>query len=398
MSDATDTHLMPSASTRHGAMIMIASVMPVMAIIALVPVLPMLLQEFGGTSGSEFLVPVALTVPALCVALFSPLAGWLADRLGRKSLLVAGLLLYAIFGIIPWFLDDLMQIIGARIVLGIVEAVIMTVSTVLIGDYFEGERREKWISLQVSAASVSAIILIAASGALAEILGSRGPFLLYLLAIPAALAAAVILFEPVVTRAQPSATTRDVSLKAVLPLAATTLFVGISFYTVIVKLGPILQISGDVPPLAIGLIGALCNVAVGVGALIFHKSGREAGAGLLALGLVVSALGYAGASVSGGLVPIAGFLVLASVGSGIMLPNMLTWTMRSLPPHMRGRGMGLWTGAFFLGQFLAPLIATTVTGLAGGLPMALLVFAGTLVTAAAVALLIGRSARPAPVA
>lgn len=394
MTDPTSANMPQIAGTRHGIMILVASVMPVMAIIALVPVLPLLMKEFSGTDGSAFLVPIALTVPALCVALFSPLAGWLSDRLGRKNLLVASLLLYAGFGIIPWFLDDLLQIIGARIALGIVEAIIMTVATVLIGDYFEGERREKWISLQVSAAAISAIVLIAASGALAEALGSRGPFLLYLLAIPAAIAVWLILFEPAVTQSRQEAEGQSFPFAAMLPLVLTTLFVGISFYTAIVQLGPILQISGDVPPIAIGLIGAVCNLAVGLGAFVFHKSGRQAGTGLLALGMVVSALGFAGASVSGSLAMIGAFIVLAYVGSGIMLPNMLTWTMTKLSPQMRGRGMGLWTGAFFLGQFLAPVAATAVTGLTGALATTLMVYAAALAVAAIVAMMVGRRSAP----
>lgn len=390
MTDETPTQIM--AQTRHGIMVMICSVMPVMAIIALVPVLPMLLKEFAATPNHALLVPVALTVPALCVALFSPLAGLLADRIGRKALLIGALLAYAAFGIVPMFLHDLTQILAARIGLGLVEALIMTVSTVLIGDYFEGERREKWISVQVGSASIAAIILIAASGALAEMFGSRGPFLLYLLAIPAALAAAIILFEPKVIRPLSATSDTRFPFSVVLPLALTTVFVGISFYIVIVQLGPILQISGDVAPIAIGLIGALCNIAVTAGAVAFHTSGREAGAGLLRGGLVISAIGYAGAGLSGSLPLIAGSLILASIGSGIMLPNMLTWTMRSLPPQARGRGMGLWTGAFFLGQFLAPVVAGAITGVTGGLSTTLIAFAGSLAVAAGSTLLVARSA------
>lgn len=390
MTDESLTHTM--AGTRHGIVVMICSVMPVMAIIALVPILPLLLEEFATTPGHQFLVPITLTVPALCVALFSPLAGWLADRMGRKALLIGALVAYAALGIIPMFLRDLGQILASRIALGLVEAVIMTVSTVLIGDYFEGARREKWISVQIGSASISAIILIAVSGALAEVLGSRGPFLLYLLAIPAALAASIILYEPKVTKPLSEAEGGRFPFAVVLPLALTTVFVGVSFYTVIVQLGPILQMSDDVPPIAIGLIGAVCNIAVTIGAVAFHKSGREAGAGLLGLGLAISAIGYAGAGLSGSLPLIAASLIFASVGSGIMLPNMLTWTMRSLPPESRGRGLGLWTGAFFLGQFLAPIVATAVTGATGGLATALIVFAGALALAAGSTLLVTRAA------
>lgn len=371
-------------------MILIASVMPVMAIIALVPVLPLLLREFAGVSGSEFLVPIAMTVPALCVALFSPLAGWLSDRLGRKNLLVGSMLLYAGFGIIPWFLDDLFQIIAVRIALGVVEAMIMTVATTLIGDYFEGEKRERWIALQVAAASLSAIVLIAAGGILGEVLGSRGPFLMYLLALPAAAASAAILFEPAAS--QSGGTHHEVRfpLAAIAPLVLTTLFVGVVFYTIIVQLGPILETPGAVSPGVIGMIGAACNCAVGLGSLVFHKAKEHVGPRLLATGLVIATLGYAGASLGTTLPVIAAFVILASIGSGMMLPNMLTWTMSRLPPQMRGRGMGLWTGAFFLGQFLAPLLAAAVAGVTGTMASMLLAYATIMGAAAMVAMLISR--------
>ena len=71
---------MRQATTRHGVILMLTAVMPTMAIIALVPVLPLLLREFADVPGAAVLVPMALTVPALCVALFSPLAGWLSGN------------------------------------------------------------------------------------------------------------------------------------------------------------------------------------------------------------------------------------------------------------------------------------------------------------------------------
>jgi hypothetical protein len=79
---------------------------------------------------------------------------------------------------------------------------------------------------------------------------------------------------------------------------------------------------------------------------------------------------------------IAAFAVLACIGGGIMLPNMLTWTMRSLPPQMRGSGMGLWTGAFFLAQFIAPLVAMAVTGATGSFASTLLAYAAVVVALA----------------
>lgn len=379
-----------SATTRHGIIILIMSILPIMAIISLVPILPLLMKEFAGVRGSEFLVPMALTIPALCVALFSPVAGWLSDRLGRKNLLVVSLILYAGFGIIPWFLSDLFQIIGARIALGMTEAVIMTVATVLIGDYFEGSRREKWISLQVAVGSIAAIALIAIGGGLGEVFGSRGPFLLYLLALPIALAAAIILFEPPVRSTAVRSDDIGFPYRTVLPLVVTTIGVGIVFYSIIVQLGPILQMSGEISPATIGIVGVLANIAVAVGAFLFNQFKQNAGPRLLTAGLIIAAVGYAGVSISTSLVALAAFCVVACIGSGMMLPNMLTWTMGKLPAEMRGRGMGMWTGAFFLGQFVAPLVAAGITPVTGSFAQTFMAYAAVIAAGAVVSVVLAR--------
>ncbi|WP_137681304.1 MFS transporter [Aurantiacibacter suaedae] len=370
-----DKHEAREAGKRQGFILLATAVLPIMAIVSLIPVLPLLLGEFANVPNSEFLVPMALTIPALCVALFSPLAGWLADKIGRKQLLVWSLILYAAFGILPWFLDDLFPIIAARFGLGVVEAVIMTLATVLIGDYFSGEQREKWIASQIAVGSIAAIVLIAIGGLLGEVLGSRGPFLLYLLALPIALVAALGLFEPKTAEVETVHGSQRFPLRTILPLAAITFAVGIVFYTVSVQIGPIMQASRPVSPAQIGFVGAICNLAVALGSLAFHRGSKNAGPKLLAIGLVLASLGYAGVAFAPNLLILAACAALVSFGSGLMLPNMLAWTMRSLPAAMRGRGMGLWTGFFFLAQFLAPLVLAAFSDVSGTLTLALAVYA-----------------------
>jgi len=118
-----------------------------------------------------------LTLPALCVALLAPVAGTVVDFFGRRRTLIVGLLIYAVVGVLPVFLESLSTIIASRIALGIVESAIVTASTTLIGDYFHGESRKKclrtrrrWPRCPPSCWPVG--------GALGN-LGWRGPFLAY---------------------------------------------------------------------------------------------------------------------------------------------------------------------------------------------------------------------------
>ncbi|WP_337847733.1 MFS transporter [Sphingomonas sp.] len=373
------------ATTRHGVILMLTAVMPTMAIIALVPVLPLLLREFAGVPGAAVLVPMALTIPALCVALFSPVAGWLSDKLGRKRLLIAALVGYAGFGLLPLLLDDLRMILAARVALGVTEAIIMTVATALVGDYFTGERRERWVSIQIATASVSAIVLIAAGGALGEALGSRGPFWLYLLALPVALAAALILFEP----AKTLATTPAAAGKAqgIALLVAITFGIGMLFYTLIVQLGPVIEATGVTSPATIGLAGAAANLGVMAGSMLFGRLKGWSGETLLSIGLPLVALGYVGIGLSSSFALTAACAVVISIGNGLMLPTMLAWVLRRLPPETRGRGTGVWTGSFFLAQFVAPIVAVALSGVLGGLSGVFLFYAAAAAIGAGVALL-----------
>jgi MFS family permease len=364
-----------------------------MAIISLVPVLPLLLQEFAHVPGSDFLVPVALTIPALCIALFSPFAGWISDRVGRKLLLVATLCIYATVGVVPYFLTELAHIIVARVALGITEAAIMTLATALIGDYFEGERRERWLAIQVAVVSLSAIILIALGGFLGETFGARGPFLLYLIALPIALAAALVLFEPEVT-SRTEVKAEPLPLLRILPLLFITLFVGILFYTMIVKLGPILELNGPLSPAIIGMAGALANVGVALGTLLFQGLRKRRGPLLLTIGFALFALGYSGVGLASNLIVSTAFAVVTCLGAGLLLPTMITWVLQNLPASVRGRGTGLWTGMFYLGQFIAPIVATGIEAPVGGLTNVLLVYSACAAVGALLAIFMIRKGRP----
>lgn len=353
------------AGTRHGVVLMASAVMPVMAIVSLVPVLPMLAREFSTTSGAAILVPMMLTVPALCVALFSPIAGWLSDRVGRKRILVAALFLYGLIGLLPLFLDHLPLILGSRILLGVNEAAIMTVATTMLGDYFDGKRRERWVAIQTAVTSLSAIVLIAVGGILGEAFGSRGPFMLYLLALPIGIAAAVLLFEP-------AATVRDASrapfpLRAIGSILAITLGAALLFYTLMLQIGTVLEGVGVSSPAVIGGVGAAANLGVVFGALVFRRLPAASPRLLVASGFALSAAGYIGVGASSGFWSVAILTVVACIGGGILLPTLLTWTLHVLPPFARGRGTGLWTGTFFLGQFIAPILSITLAGMTGGL-------------------------------
>ena len=80
--------------------------------------------------------------------------------------------------------------------------------------------------------------------------------------------------------------------------------------------------------------------------------------------------------------------ILTGAGTGLLLPTLLTWAINRLHFEQRGRGTGLWTGALFLGEFLAPLLIAGLGAGTGGLRPALGILAGLAAVLAVVAFLV----------
>ena len=89
---------------------------------------------------------------------------------------------------------------------------------------------------------------------------------------------------------------------------------------------------------------------------------------------------------------IAGGAVIASAGTGLLLPTLLTWALSGLGFAERGRGTGFWTAAMFIGQFFCPLVLLAAAGPLGGLSGAVLALGVLTALAAGVAPLIARRA------
>ncbi|WP_395406393.1 MFS transporter [Pseudoduganella sp. UC29_106] len=86
------------ADWRQGWILVFSGFLPVMAIIALAPTLPTLLAHFHDVPNARLMVPLLITAPSACIALFAPGAGVIADRFGRRRLLLCAMALYGAGG------------------------------------------------------------------------------------------------------------------------------------------------------------------------------------------------------------------------------------------------------------------------------------------------------------
>lgn len=385
MTAPSSTEPARKAGPQAGIMLALAACMPIMAILVVAPVLPKIQEAFTDVPNVKALAPIALTVPALMIAILASPMGWLADRVGRKRLLLAALALYTVFGIAPLFLATLPAIIVSRALTGVTEAAIITVCTTLIGDYFIGRQRERYLGLQIGFAGIAAIFFLGIGGALGEH-GWRTPFWLYLISILLVIPASLILFEarPQDRSSPQSGASTKFPLAAILGIAAVTLFAGICFYVPIVQNGFLLNAIGVRSSQTIGLVGAAGAVAAMLGTIGFVVLAHLGTHRLLtiAFGLMGSGLLIVSLSPTVPVFVVGG--VIAALGSGAVIPTLVNWTLAKLRFEQRGRGVGVYQAAFWLGQFVSPIAVVAIMPAVGGLAHAVTAIAILLVALAVV--------------
>ena len=371
------------------AVLLAGSAMPILGAVLIAPVLPQMAREFATTPGVGVLVTVVLTVPALMIGLIAPFAGMIVDAVDRKRLLLVTMIGYAVFGVAPVFLDSLTAIIASRVGVGICEAAIMTCCTTLIGDYWSGPRRGRYLGRQVLVAALSATVALAIGGALGAS-GWRTPFWLYAIAILIVVPMARLLWQPERPAAE-ATTERRLEPLPWRRLAGPwllTLLGGVLFYSLIVELSFVLTDLGVTSTATIGLAAAVMSLSTAVATVVFGRlSGRGPG-GILPGAFALTALGLIIVWLTGSVVVAVLGAVVWGFGTGLMLPTLVTWVMNRLTFGGRGRGMGIFNSLLFIGEFLCPLIVAAVGAGVGGLQPALGVL-GIASAAMAVALTLG---------
>ena len=137
-----------TAGAPQALALILAMTLPVTPLLSLVPNLPQLFGHFASTPNRDFLVPMIITMPSVCIALLAPIAGSLADRFGRRRLMLLAVMLFTVCGLLPLWLEDLKQILLAQLGVGVAEAIIMTTGNTLLGDYFDSAGRQRWLGVQ----------------------------------------------------------------------------------------------------------------------------------------------------------------------------------------------------------------------------------------------------------
>jgi MFS family permease len=304
-------------------------------------------------------VNIVQTMPAIWVVLFAPVAGWLADRFGRRPILIWSMIVYALVGAAPFLMSNIYWILVTRCFVGICEAVVLVTTTAMIGDYFKGRSRERWLAGQTGLGSLSALGIIWLGGALGAVFGWHGPFLVYLYSLILVIGVVVFCWEPAhETPSEEFAHGADILYREIpkgrmAGICLVTIFGSLLFYTPITQNANAFVSLGVRDPAQIGQFSSLASLGVPIGTVIFWGVSRFKTAWLLAVEFALIGIGFVWMARSTTPMEYVWAANVQQIGCGLILPTMLVWGTRGLAYQIRGRATGLWQGAYAVGLFVS---------------------------------------------
>ncbi|WP_114417912.1 MFS transporter [Marinospirillum perlucidum] len=346
--------------------LLLASSLTVMAGAIITPGLSDLGAYFA--SYPDVWVKLIITLPALFIALFSPLMGWLADRFGRLPVLFSCLLIYALGGAAGSLAENMTWMLTTRALLGIGVAGIMGLATTLIGDYFSGQERQSFMGLQGSFMALGGVVFVNLGGLLA-LWSWRANFLIYLFSLVVLLLAWLYLREPGQSEDQEAGeqeTSGGFPLARVLPVYCLGFVAMALFYLLPAQMPFLLAERFAANSLETAWVIAVSTLSGAVAGFLFGRIKNLISHALIyALALVLFGVGYwlVAEVASYPLLLLA--VLMSGFGAGLTFPAGNHWLLTLAPLAYRGRVMGGFSSVFFMGQFLSPLLAAPVEAYSG---------------------------------
>ena len=318
------------------------------------PILPEMLSLSGATSKN---IGLALSAYTFCALVATPLLGPVADRFGRKSVIVPSVLLFGLGGLLITFTRSFWLLLLWRAFQGIGVGGMMNTVVAAIGDMYREPERTRAMGFRVTVQGLTNATVPFVSGAIATMAWFL-PFYIHSLAILLAILAAFKLEEPAKSEKTEKYMAR--ALKALADLRAIWLFFSnfmgfVLLYGIVVYM-PILVVQAfELTTLHSGLA---ISVGAGISALTASQSGRLSGK-LSEEARVF--FGFAGCGLSHLLMGTAGsyplllsFMIIWGLGFGTLMPTLNTAAAGLVSTELRAGVLSVFTLLIYLGQTVSP--------------------------------------------
>ncbi|MFE6073556.1 multidrug effflux MFS transporter [Paenibacillus sp. NPDC057886] len=366
------------------------------------PALPTLADEF---QSSTSYAQLSLTACMVGLAAGQLLAGPLSDVRGRRTPLIAGLILYTIASILCLVSPTMGSFVVLRFIQGAAGAAGIVISRAVVRDVYSGPELTRFFSLLMLINGVAPIAAPIIGGQLLAYTSWRGVFiLLSIIGILTLVAVVVGLGETLPTERRSSGGLKQ-TLVTFRKIAGDRLFMGYALTQGFVSAGMFAYISGS-PFVLQKIYGispqmfSVCFAINGLGIILASQiAGRLAGkvseTRLLIAGLITAALGgtslliaiLVGGNLISVLIPL--FLVVSSVGLVNTASFALAMANQEKSAGSASALIGVMT--FLFGGIVAPLVGLGGEGTA--VPMGIVIACADLGALLIYVVMVGKSGR-----
>lgn len=152
----------------------------IMGVASITPAFPKIVKELNISAKDVGLLIAVFSFPGI---LLTPFLGVVADRWGRKRIIIPFLMLFGIAGGLCFFVRDFKLLLILRLIQGIGAAPLGSLTVTIIGDIYSGKELVAAMGYNSSVRSIGSAGYPALGGALA-MMGWHYPFILPVIAIP----------------------------------------------------------------------------------------------------------------------------------------------------------------------------------------------------------------------
>jgi MFS transporter, ACDE family, multidrug resistance protein len=317
------------------------------------PIAPDIAVDLGRSAGAAAALLVAASLPGI---FFAPVVGLLADRRGRRCVLVRCLVVYGVSGIAGGAAPSFGFLLAARVLQGIGSAGLVQLSIVLIGDHRSGRAHDQLIGYNAAVLAAAPAVLPLLAGAFTAHWGWRYVFAAYAMALMTAVAVRLLLDETVALEGvnvsrqlrTGAAYLRDRRTRQSIGVG---LVVFVLVYGMTLTVLPIVLVTRlDIGPLGRGVLLALpaiTSTAASASAGWLSSRVTERGIVIVGLGALAAASLLTGVGTT---TSVAMGALLAGLGEGLVIPGLLIDLNRSVAPSNRAAITATWVCAARAGQ------------------------------------------------
>jgi ACDE family multidrug resistance protein len=333
----------------------------VMGVSSITPAFPLIIKHFSLTVEQIGYLITSFTLPGI---LLTPLMGILADRYGRKKILVPSMLLFGVAGFFCTLQTSYENLLIMRFLQGVGASALGTINITLLGDLYEGKERVRAVGYNASVLSISTASFPAIGGMLALIDWSF-VFYLPLLVFPFAL---LIIGQLKTPRIEKNISLKKylgnvwniVNSKKVLGLFLVNIMIFIILYGAYLSFLPILmEYRFQSDSFTIGIAMSLMSVTT---AICSSQLGRIrkviTSQNLLYLSSVVYILSLTALAFASNWVLLILGVVLFGVAHGFFLPNIQSALVGMAPISERAAFMSINSMVLRIGQTIGPVAAS----------------------------------------